>query len=761
MPTPSRKTSAFAMEWLIFTMCALVLGAVFGWVVHDEYRDTSEGERNRLVGAAALTGSLIEHRLEAIDATLDTLRSELVTDWPTRFRDARLAVRLKPLAEAMTSVRTLAVLDAAGVIVSSNLDALVGQSFAQREYFQAARVNPNPEVLHVSPPFLTTSGVWLVTLSRAVIGPDGAFAGVVLASLDPQDFQRILNVVRHAPDAWGTLVHGDGLLFVWEPRIEGMVGKSLARPGAFFQLHRESGHATSFFEGVVYANNEESMFALQTIQPEALRMDKPLVVGFGRNMDAIREPWRTHVRDHALLYGVLLGVGGLSLLATQRRRVSADRAIEQSASLLRAAQADLESFFAISPNMLGIIDFTGVCHAVNPAWTTLMGYPASELEGRSCWDLIQPEDKAGVEVAIKGLREGRSVSGLVARFRRKDGEYRFLEWSAAARSDRIYAAAQDVTERQQAERHLYDLAYHDRLTGLPNRTLFFDRLGQVVSQTMRGRKQAGVLFVDLDGFKKVNDEYGHDAGDTVLRTVAARFLGAVRASDTVARIGGDEFVFILSEIGGPDAAAFVARKILAVVAPDITLSATQTCAVGASIGIAVCPENGANVDDLLMAADAAMYQSKKTGKNRYVFAGDAPAVEMEIVLDESCLVGAPEIDAQHAEIAALVNRICAALRSRTDEFVLECLFKELAEFTRHHFATEHHLMQDHAYPGLAAHDAAHRELMGELERIRPEMFGGEDRFVFALLRTWLLEHILTEDKPLGAFLCSVTGQPSA
>ncbi len=760
MPASVRKTSAFATEWLIFALCALVLGAVFGRMIHDEYRVTSEGERNRLVGAAALTGSLIAHRLEAINTTLATLRAEVLEDWPTRSRDLIMTrERLRTLAEAMTSVRTLAVLNATGAIVSSNLDALVGQSFAHREYFQAARANPHPDVLHVSPPFLTTSGVWLVTLSRAVVGPDGNFVGVVLASLDPQDFQRILDVVRHAPDAWATLVHGDGLLFVWEPRIEGMVGKSLAQPGAFFQLHRESGRMASFFEGVVYANNEDSMFALQTIQPEALRMDKPLVVGFGRNMDAILGPWRGHVRDHALLYAVLLGVGSVSLFATQRWRARADRAADQAASLLRAARADLESFFAITPNMLGIIDFMGVCRALNPAWTTVLGYSPLDLEGRSCRDLFHSDDSAVVEAAIEELRAGRTVSGLVARFRRKDGAYRFLEWSAAARDDLIYAAALDVTERQRTEQHLYDLAYHDRLTGLPNRTLFFDRLAQVVSQALRGRKRAAVLFIDLDGFKKVNDEHGHDAGDTVLRAVAARFLTTVRASDTVARIGGDEFVLILPEIGGPDAAAVVARKILAAVAPDIALSATQTCAVGASIGIAVCPENGANVDDLLMAADGAMYQSKKGGKNRYVFAGDARAEQ--IVLDESAIVGVPEIDEQHAEMAALVNRICAALRTRPDEFDLERLFTELAEFTHHHFATEHRLMQAHAYPGLAAHDAAHRELLAELGHIRAELSGVEDRFLFALLRTWLLEHILTEDKPLGAFLRSAAPRPSA
>ncbi len=760
MPASARKTSAFATEWLIFVLCALVWGAVFGRVVLDEYRQTSAEERNRLVGAAALTGSLIAHRLEAINTTLATLRAEVLEAWPTRSRDLIMTrERLRTLANAMTSVRTLAVLDATGTIVSSNLDTLVGQSFAAREYFQAARANPHPDVLYVSPPFMTTSGVWLVTLSRTVIGPDGAFAGVVFASLDPQDFQRILNVVRHAPDAWGTLVHGDGLLFVWEPRIEGMVGKSLGQPGAFFQLHRESGREASFFEGVVYANNENSMFALQTIQPEALRMDKPLVVGFGRNVDAIRGPWRDSVWDHALLYAVIIGVGSVSLYATQRRRASADRAVERAASLLRAAQADLECFFAITPTMLGIIDFAGVCHALNPAWNTVMGYSTSDLEGRSFRDLFHPEDTAVVEAANAELRAGHSVSALIARFRRKDGTYRFLEWSAAARDDLIYAAALDVTERQRAEQHLYDLAYHDRLTGLPNRTLFFDRLAQVVSQTLRGRKRAAVLFIDLDGFKKVNDEHGHDAGDTVLRTVAARFLTTVRTSDTVARIGGDEFVLILPEVGGPDAAAVVARKILAAVAPDIALSATQTCAVGASIGIAVCPENGTNVDDLLMAADAAMYQSKKGGKNRYVFAGDARAEQ--IVLDESGIVGVPEIDEQHAEMAAMVNRICAALRTRPEEFDLERLFTELAEFTRHHFATEHGLMRVHVYPGLAAHDAAHRELLGELDRIRAELSGTEDRFLFALLRTWLLEHILTEDKPLGVFLRSAAPRPSA
>jgi diguanylate cyclase (GGDEF)-like protein len=167
------------------------------------------------------------------------------------------------------------------------------------------------------------------------------------------------------------------------------------------------------------------------------------------------------------------------------------------------------------------------------------------------------------------------------------------------------------------ERHQY-LATHDPLTGVPNRTLFFDRLAQAIAGAVRYGKTLAILFVDLDEFKGINDARGHEAGDAVLQEVARRIASIVRRSDTVARIGGDEFTVILSQIGKPDDAATVARNMLDQIAAPLPVDGAEL-RVHASIGIAIHPRDGERADTLVRNADTAMYVAKKQGGNRHAF----------------------------------------------------------------------------------------------------------------------------------------------
>ena len=741
-----KKPGLFLMEWLAFGAASFVLGAVFAYMVYYEQNLIRNRERERLAVASSVSGTLVAHQLETISLALEKIRVDLAPDWRGGSRAAPLLrSRLKTLASAMFGVRTLVILDASGRVVASNQDVLIGRDFPQRPYFQDPLRDSRPDVLYVSPPYESVLGTWIITVSRAIIGPDGAFAGVVAASLDPGTFGVVLNAVRDAPDTWAAIVHGDGTLFVWEPRREGVVGQNLARPGTFFSRHMTSGRQASLFEGEVIAIKENSLMALYTVQSEALRMSQPLVVTLGRNLDAVLAGWRSSARSHAVLYAGLICVGALFLFVAQRWR-------SRSEARLHAVQVELESFFSIAPNLLGIADLDGVCHKLNPAWGKLMGYQEGDLQGRPYLDFFHPEDRDAVAGVIRDLRDGKTVTDFVARFRHKNGSYRFLEWAAAAHDGIIYAAAHDITERREAEAHLYSLAYHDRLTGLPNRALFFDRLAQTLAGARRGQKRFGLLFVDLDGFKKVNDDFGHEAGDTVLRVVAERFVATLRATDTVARMGGDEFVVILHELDSVQDAACVAQKILDAVALEIELSPSQSCRVGASIGISLYPDNGTDMDDLLMAADTAMYHCKNTGKNRYVLAGAFEMAEAAVALGQGHVVGVPVMDEQHLKMVGLVNRLCEAVRPNGDALEIERRFAELAEFTAFHFMTEHRLMERCAYPHQSQHDMAHALLLDEIQKMRPEMFKGGRQFLACHLERWTLDHILAEDMALGAFL---------
>lgn len=173
-----------------------------------------------------------------------------------------------------------------------------------------------------------------------------------------------------------------------------------------------------------------------------------------------------------------------------------------------------------------------------------------------------------------------------------------------------------LTRLKKSNEQITNLAHHDSLTGLPNRILFYDRLNQSIALARRHGASMATLYLDLDGFKLINDSFGHDAGDALLREVAKRITECVRDTDTVARIGGDEFTVILCNLQTPNASDQVAMKIIAALDQPFMING-KNCSVSASIGIAIYPTHGKTAEQLIKIADAAMYLAKHNGKNGY------------------------------------------------------------------------------------------------------------------------------------------------
>ena len=259
----------------------------------------------------------------------------------------------------------------------------------------------------------------------------------------------------------------------------------------------------------------------------------------------------------------------------------------------------------------------------NQQFAAMLGYMPEELIGHSsaiwfpsmqAWQEIGDEAYATVN---RGERYDYELE-----FVKKDGERlwchvtgRMLDVTNPARgSIWVYS---DVTERKKREEEVRDLAHHDALTGLPNRRLLDDRIAQAFAAARRSRERVALMLLDLDRFKPINDTYGHEAGDAVLRAVAARLKGCVRQSDTVARVGGDEFVVMLPMPAAQDAVR-VAEKILAELAEPIRVAGDDV-QIGVSIGISVFPEDSVDKDELLKYADRAMYHVKAAGRNSYSF----------------------------------------------------------------------------------------------------------------------------------------------
>jgi diguanylate cyclase (GGDEF)-like protein/PAS domain S-box-containing protein len=280
------------------------------------------------------------------------------------------------------------------------------------------------------------------------------------------------------------------------------------------------------------------------------------------------------------------------------------------------------------------IDTNGTILSFNLAAQTIFGYSEAEVLGKNVKILMPAQHRdnhdgylarylqTGVAHMIGKTQEleGRRKSGMpfpmeIAVTEIKFGDAHFFT-----------AMLRDVSEQKLAQQRIEQLAHYDTLTHLPNRTLFYDRLDQAIIVAKRNKQSLALLFIDLDGFKQVNDTLGHHTGDLLLVKVAERLRLCVRESDTLARLGGDEFTLILNEAHERDNIEMVAKKIIESIDLPFDLEGKQV-KVSASIGIARYPDDAPSKGTLLIVADKAMYAAKAAGKNAYRFGipGDATA----------------------------------------------------------------------------------------------------------------------------------------
>ncbi|MBL8776393.1 MAG: EAL domain-containing protein [Acidimicrobiales bacterium] len=309
-----------------------------------------------------------------------------------------------------------------------------------------------------------------------------------------------------------------------------------------------------------------------------------------------------------------------------RQKDTAEQALRRSGHYHQALAAN-------SADAVLVVDAHGTLTAEAPALSGLLGLSSVPGVGASVFDLVETDDRpTALALLDRALSRPRQVLTGELRVRHRDGGPRWVEARVVSLVDDrdvagVVVNVHDITLRKLMEQELSHQAFHDVLTGLANRALFRDRVDHAVSRTVRTAEDVAVLYIDLDGFKTINDSLGHDTGDAVLVDIARRLEQAVRGGDTVARLGGDEFGVLVEP--GADArrdAELVARRVLAALADPIQVQGTPL-AVGASIGIAVGHAGG---DVLLRNADVAMYQAKATGKRRWVLFDDdmrAAAVE--------------------------------------------------------------------------------------------------------------------------------------
>lgn len=293
------------------------------------------------------------------------------------------------------------------------------------------------------------------------------------------------------------------------------------------------------------------------------------------------------------------------------------------------------------PEIVVICEADGTIRYHNAAVAPLLGYGPAEVVGTAITTFLHPHDRPALRAIATVLRR-RSGGHLTSelRVRHRDGAWHLLEVVVTDRLDDpsvrgLVVLARDRTERRRREAALAYRALHDPLTGLPNRTLFCDRLDHALDRAERQRAPVALLFLDLDRFKTINDTHGHAAGDALLVAVADRLRGSLRRADTLARVGGDEFA-VLVEDGDPSTAHRVAAGIGDALQAALIVEG-RAVVVTASIGIAVSDPRHRRPDALLRAADQALYRAKAAGGGRAVlFHPDLlPTAAAELVADSS------------------------------------------------------------------------------------------------------------------------------
>ncbi len=450
---------------------------------------------------------------------------------------------------------------------------------------------------------------------------------------------------------------------------------------------------------------------------------------------------------------------------------------------LRQSESVNASILACAPQAIISTDLDGVITVFSPGAEKMLGYSADEVVGRQTpllfHDPDEIRDHAERLAQESGVPVGQGFGLFISRLS-VFGGIDENEWSYICRDGRrlkvmltvtflrdaagnvcgCLGVATDVTERAAAAARVSMMAYHDPLTQLPNRRLLHDRLQVAMAQARRNGGRLAMMLIDLDRFKPVNDQFGHEVGDVVLRTVAARMRACLRESDTLARVGGDEFVAVVQGIDAVADALNVAEKIRAELVEPVVLDDGRRASIAGSIGVALFPDHGESERVLQNRADEAMYLSKSRGRNcvslyersmqPVVAANVGENVPvLRLVWQGAFQSGVATIDKEHRGLFERANAIFdAMLRSSPGDGSRLSLLDPLIRDVEQHFAHEEALLEKLAYSGAASHALRHRLLLKRVRMLHRRASTGEigvGDLVAFLVQEVVFRHLLHED----------------
>jgi diguanylate cyclase (GGDEF)-like protein/PAS domain S-box-containing protein len=588
----------------------LLIVAVFGWFVTDHLGNNARQEIIRENQTSALTVSIyVSSTLNYLEGAVKSLAGSpwiapaLTSKADQNIENANSALdRYNSALNASVSY----LMDADGMTVASSNrkdpDSFVGKSYRFRPYFQEAAKGKPGRYYAMG----ITSGKRGFYASCPVQNRLGKVLGVVTMKKDLDEMETFISKYPYC-----FLVSPDGIIFLSSKPAMDL--KSLWPLDKTIQeeliASRQFGNKP--FEAVM--KKEIADGAEVTLEGDDYFVSRKVIDSDGWSIVLLSPT--NHVRSYKLI-GILATFSVCLLIlifsgviyATDRSREAVRQSQESYKSL---AEKSIAGVYVVQD---------GKFRFINANAASFAGYTREELLGRDARILISPEDREQVRQNARAMLLDEGNSPYEFRIITKQGEALWIMETVASilyeGRPAILGNSMNITERKQAEEKIRQMAYHDSLTGLPNRKLFSDRLGIALAQAKRNQKGVAVTMLDLDHFKDVNDTLGHDVGDLLLKAAAERLSAALRKGDTVARFGGDEFVLILPDLKGMEDVIQVAQKIVESFRKPFLID-THELLVTTSIGIAVYPHDGTDEGILLKNADIAMYQVKQAGRDQY------------------------------------------------------------------------------------------------------------------------------------------------
>lgn len=449
-------------EWLFLMSALLTLGVSITYAQLRERTVILTEQRDRLASQANVVEKSMRDHFFSVRRTVDGILENLPV-WQQQNNGFRQANRqLENITDALPGVRTLSIINEQGRVLASSHAALLGTNFAEQDYFRKARHDGDPEILYITPPITTAHPTVVMQLYRVIHDEDGKFSGIVLASVDREFVDTVLDSIRYTADVLSIIVHGDGTVFMTNPDHPELVGKNLSTSDNFFTRHRDGHQTQNMFSGLITEKGEHRLMATRTILPPHLAMDQPLIIAVSRNTHTILANWRQQNYEYLGIFGLLALIATGGLLLYQRRQRVYETLAENQAQLLRSSEARLQSFFDASPDALLISDTQGVITMANNQVEPLLGYTVQELVGRSIEELVpdrsrekHPGLRAGFAASPNARRMGH---GLAVQARRKNGSTCDVEVSLSRiQTDQglfFACALRDITENKLAKEQL-------------------------------------------------------------------------------------------------------------------------------------------------------------------------------------------------------------------------------------------------------------------------------------------------------------------